>query len=128
MFYRSLYVACKQTYCRMPGKWGLQQTHYPPEQTGQTNPLARLRWYLTKIQTLDQPICWSQIMSRWTPPPPPELLPGPRMPILLGQHAQHRPIIRSLLCPCTGKHDLPVNTGGQTVSQTLGLKIVFCRP
>ncbi len=31
-------------YCRMPGKWGLQKTHYSPEQTGQTNPLARLRW------------------------------------------------------------------------------------
>ncbi len=30
--------------CRMPGKWGLQQTHYPSEQTGQTNPLACLRW------------------------------------------------------------------------------------
>ena len=28
----------------MPGKWGLQQTHYPPEQTRRTNPLARLRW------------------------------------------------------------------------------------
>ncbi len=28
----------------MPVKWGLQQTHYLPEQTGPTNPLARLRW------------------------------------------------------------------------------------
>ena len=29
-------------YCRVPGKWGLQQTNYPPEQTGHTNSLACL--------------------------------------------------------------------------------------
>ena len=32
--YRSVYT---YKYCRMPGMWGLLQTQYPPEQTGQSN-------------------------------------------------------------------------------------------
>ena len=30
---------CHVLYSRVPEKWGLQQTHYPLEPTGQTNPL-----------------------------------------------------------------------------------------
>ncbi len=62
-FFKSNFDSPKPSilYCRVPGKWGLQQSHYPPVQTGQINPVARLTLEPHSGVRLDPRRCYPMI-------------------------------------------------------------------